>query len=88
MLVLVRLVTSVPCLCNRCFVFGAFALSFFWGFVMSRSVSFARSLRASRTRRGARTRSVVPVRLTRGGASPGAALWSWRLGARLVSSFF
>ncbi len=54
---------------------------------MSRASSFARSLRASRTRRGARTRSVVPVRLTRDGASPGAALWSFR-GTRLVSSFF
>ncbi len=54
----------------------------------ARSLSFARSLRSSRARRGARTRSVVPVRLTRDGASPGAALWSWRNGTRLVSSFF
>ena len=55
------------------------------GFVMSRSVRFARSLRI---RRGARC-SVVPVRLSeRVGGRSVPALWTWSRGAVAVRSLF
>jgi hypothetical protein len=67
---------------------GAFAL-FLLESAMSRSVAFARSLRASRARRGARTRSVGPCLLAAvvGGRAV-KALWSWKHVARPLASFF
>ena len=55
---------------------------------MSRSVRFARSLRATRFSRGARC-SVVPVRLSeRVGGRTVPALWTWSRGAVAVRSLF
>jgi len=75
-------------LLNRCSVFGALALSFFLGSVMSaRSVSFARSLRSSRARRGARC-SVVPVFLRLRDGRVVRALYTWRRGAVAIAPLF
>jgi hypothetical protein len=54
---------------------------------MSRSSSFARSLRSSRARRGARC-ALVPLWLRLPDGRVVRALWSWNRGAVSVSSLF